>query len=344
MAILRGGTRIFGSDVRIGLSRDKSLENVTNDPRLRQKPGGDRQSTMGRFHSYVSEAEGMARKCKFYTSFQLPKGHNGIASGFNPLYNTTPPVGSNQKLASEVGEEGIGFSQGAQLRAVESQHRKRVQAFCKDITMPPRMTKMTPHQIYGPARQMVTGMSMADEPVTFTATFMCDKFLRERTYFELWQQAGINTNSFNVNYYDEYISPVEIFQLGGFEGAQERNSITYAVSILDCYPTSIGEITYSSAEDALVEFTVTFAYRYWINYFIDKAGQIQIGDSDFKSPEIKAGGPLGGLLGNLPAPLRRAGRDVISDLKRRLPIGDITGGRVFPPFNIGGGFIPPINI
>ena len=51
MAILRGGTRIFGSDVRIGLSRDKSLENVTNDPRLRQKPGGDRQSTMGRFHS-----------------------------------------------------------------------------------------------------------------------------------------------------------------------------------------------------------------------------------------------------------------------------------------------------
>ena len=55
MAILRGGTRIFGSDVRIGLSRDKSLENVTNDPRLRQKPGGDRQSTMGRFHSYVSE-------------------------------------------------------------------------------------------------------------------------------------------------------------------------------------------------------------------------------------------------------------------------------------------------
>ena len=38
------------------------------------------------------------------------------------------------------------------------------------------------------------------------------------------------------------------------------------------------------------------------------------------------------LLGRIHPELRRAGRDVLGDLKRRIPVGDLTGGRVFPPF------------
>ena len=37
MAILRGGTRIFGQDIRIGVPRDKSLVNVAGDKRLQRK-------------------------------------------------------------------------------------------------------------------------------------------------------------------------------------------------------------------------------------------------------------------------------------------------------------------
>ena len=85
---------------------------------------------------------------------------------------------------------------------------------------------------------------------------------------------------------------------------------------------------------------VTFTFRYWVNYFIDKAGKIELGQAEFDSPEVKrAGGLFGGLLGRLPAPLRRAGRDVLNELRRRAPIGRITGGRVFPPFKI-----PPLNL
>ena len=36
MAILRGGKRIGGMDVRIGIPRDKSLDNVAGDPRLKR--------------------------------------------------------------------------------------------------------------------------------------------------------------------------------------------------------------------------------------------------------------------------------------------------------------------
>ena len=59
MAILRGGKKIGGIDVRIGLPRDRSLDNVTGDPRLKRTQGGNPETTLGRFQSYVNEAEGL---------------------------------------------------------------------------------------------------------------------------------------------------------------------------------------------------------------------------------------------------------------------------------------------
>ena len=74
MAILRGGKRIGGYDVRIGIPRDKSLDDVAGDKRLQRRQGSNPETTIGRFQSYVNEAEGFARKARFYAEFSLPKG------------------------------------------------------------------------------------------------------------------------------------------------------------------------------------------------------------------------------------------------------------------------------
>ena len=74
MAILRGGKRIGGFDVRIGIPRDRSLDDVQGDARLKQRAGGNPDSTMGRIRSFVNEAEGFARKARFYVEFQLQNG------------------------------------------------------------------------------------------------------------------------------------------------------------------------------------------------------------------------------------------------------------------------------
>lgn len=314
MAILRGGKRIGGFDVRIGLPRDRSLDNVENDPRLRQKAGGNPETTMGRFQSYVNEGEGFARKARYYVEFQLPKG-------------VTPSVGN---------EELQGFSSNGQNRSVQLANAKRVQAFCSAISMPDRDVQTKEIRHNGPARKFVFDFKSAD----ITATFYADKFLRERSYFELWQQSAFSTQTFNYNYYDNYVSPINIFQLGNYASRQERDDVTYAVQLFDCYPKTIGPVSYSHDTNTVQTFDVTFTFRYWINYFIDKAGAVEIGQSEFNSPTVKrAGGVFGGLISKLPPELRRAGRDVLNDLRRRAPIGRITGGRVFPPFKI-----PPLNI
>tara|TARA_B100000214_G_scaffold324083_1_gene260877 strand:+ start:299 stop:1255 length:957 start_codon:yes stop_codon:yes gene_type:complete len=318
MAILRGGKRIGGFDIRIGLPRDRSLDDVQSDPRLRQKAGGNPETTMGRFQAMVNEAEGFQRKARFYVEFGMPKGV--VDDG------RTTMADEFQGFSTEVATEA--------MRADTT--KRRVQAFCREIAMPNREAVQKDIRHNGPPRSIVYDYTSAD----ITATFYTDKFMRERTFFEIWQKAAFSNTTHNFNYYDNYVAPVDIYALGSFASRDERDDITYGVRLFDCYPKTISEVTFNHDANDVQTFTVTFSFRNWVNYFIDRAGTIQLGESDFKQPTVKrAGGIFGGLLSKLPPEIRRAGRDVLNELRRRAPIGRVTGGRVFPPFRI-----PPLNI
>jgi len=75
MAILRGGKRIMGMDIRLGIPRDRSMDNINRDPRFKQRAGANPATTIGRYQSYVNEAEGFARKARFYVVFELPRAN-----------------------------------------------------------------------------------------------------------------------------------------------------------------------------------------------------------------------------------------------------------------------------
>ena len=322
MAILRGGKRIGGYDIRIGIPRDRSLDDVQSDPRLRQKAGGSPESTIGRFQAMVNEAEGFARKARYYVNFNLPRGV--------------------QPLSDQVDtEENLGFSRNNDLITFNNDPtKKRVQAFCNTITMPEREAVVKQIRHNGPPRNFVYDYKSA--PIT--ATFYVDKFLRERTFFELWQKAGLSTTTHNFNFYNDYVSDVDIFQLGQYASQQERDDITYGVRLYDCYPQIVGPVTYAHTANEVQTFEVTFTFRYWVNYFINQDGNIDLissttGQSEFNKPVVKEGGLFGGLISKLPPEIRRAGRDVLDGLRRSVPLGRISGGRIFPPFKL-----PPLNI
>ena len=336
MAIFRGGVKIFGSDVRLGLRRDRSLDNILLDPRFRDIEGGQqpdnpnlistKAALINQMLSYIMQGEGLARTGRFYASFQLPTGSEGPLSG---LY--------------AGGEEKRGFATEEINNQIQLDNGRRVNAFCRSIAMPDRTMTTTP-VITGPGapRHFVTDHTYGD----LTATFYADKYLRERQYFELWQKAAFNDRTNNFEFYDNYVSDIDIFQLGQFansaggsEDPNARDDITHGVKLYDCYPTNIGAPTLAYDATGVVEFTVTFKYRYWLNYFINKTADVELGDGGFDKSiaqepgRIKHGGGLfGSFFAFLPPELRRAGRDVLGDLKRRIPIGDLTGGRVFPPF------------
>ena len=327
MAILRGGVRIGGFDIRLGLPRDRSLDDVENDPRFRQKAGGNPETTMGRVQSYINEAEGFARKARFYVEFNLPKAGGAGITNIDP----------GSELSDAANELETTFKSSAEMISVQKANARRVQAFCSAIAMPERTVEMKEVKHHGPAYKIAIDYKSAD----ITATFYADKFLRERSYFELWQKAAFSNQSHNFNFYDNYVSDVNIFQLGQFASRNERDDVTYAVKLFDCFPKTISAVDYSYENNAVQTFQVTFGFRYWINYFLDRSGNIELGQPNFRDVTVKSSfGAFGGLLNKLPPELRRAGVDVLQGLKRRIPIGGITGGRVFPPF----GNFPPLNI
>jgi len=312
MAILRGGTRIFGQDIRIGVPRDKSLVNVAGDKRLQRRPGNP-GSTVGQFISQINVGEGVARPSRYLVRFwlnsKLKTGNYG-----QDIQGGPPPKQRNSYYTS-----------GDMLR--------NINMMCSKVTMPSRDINTTKHITYGPGREMPYAYSY---PGAIECTFYADKYLRQRAFFESWQSQIFSEDTHNMNYYDDYIGNMDIYQLGASGGEGDRDRITYAVRLEEVYPETIGSIDYTySSNNELVSVPISLQYKCWKNLTIDDINLASIGKSQSDIPTIKKGkdfGLFGGLLSKLPPELQRAGKQILDAGRRNLPIGRVTGGKVTPPF------------
>ena len=307
MAILRGGRRIGNYDIRVGIPRDRSLDNVNADERLRRKPGGNPESTINRFIAEINQGEGLARPNRFLVTINLPKRQVIEADDFD----MTPP---NNDLESLTTVRNIGM-------------------MCNQVTFPNRDINTKPHIMYGPRREMPYAYSFEG---SVSMQFYGDKFLRQRQFFENWQKKIFNYKNHNFNYYDNYVGSMDILQLGQFESQQDKDRVTYGVRLYEVYPQNVGGIDMAyGSNDQPTQIPVTLNYRRWINLTLDQVEGATIGAAFGDVPTIKASkefGLFGGLLSKLPPELRRAGRDILQTTRRNLPIGRVTGGKVFPPF------------
>ena len=318
MAILRGGRRIGPFDIRVGIPRDRSLDNVEGDRRLKRTMGGNPESTMGRVISTIAQGEGFAKPNRFMVDFVLPTGvDTGVAQG----------LGGSQGILFE--EEVQNSTVSGQMQR-ETQIQRGLRAFVENVDMPGRTLDTTDYKIYGPRRQVVTGHSFSGE---ITMSMYCDKFLRQRSFFEMWQKAAFDQGTNNVHFYEEYIGAVRIYQLGAFAENADRDRISYGVHLFECFPKTISAVTYGQGQnDEIQKISVSLAFRNWQNLTLDQVGNYTIGGG-FKKPEVVSAdrGLIGNILQKLPPDLRRAGRDAVNVIKQRVPIGAVFNGKVFPP-------------
>tara|TARA_Y100000592_G_scaffold92127_1_gene153368 strand:- start:373 stop:1332 length:960 start_codon:yes stop_codon:yes gene_type:complete len=315
MAILRGGTRIFGQDIRIGIPRDKSLVNVAGDKRLKRRPGNV-GSTIGQFIAAINQGEGVARPTRYLVRFFLNK--NLTIGDFGSQVITDPAIPPEAQSRDYYTQREV---------------RQNVEMMCNKVTMPSRDLLTAPHITYGPKREIPLAY-------TFNGTIECqfygDKFLRQRTFFEKWQEGIFNEDTHHLKYYDDYVGHMDIYQLGASGGENDRDRITYAVRLEECYPEIIGSYDYSyGATNELINLPITLRYRMWRNLTKKDINLATVGKSTGDIPTIKAAknfGLFGGLLSKLPPELQRAGKQVLEAGRRNLPIGRVTGGKVTPPF------------
>jgi len=316
MAILRGGRRIGNYDIRLGIPRDRSLDNVQGDPRLKRTMGNP-ESTIGRFQSKMAEGEGFARPNRFMVDFILPRGLNEQASN---------EAGADQFTFQEEVQRS---TLPGQLQA-ETELQRGLRAFCFSAELPGRNVDTAPLKTYGPKREIVYGHSYSQE---ITLSFYADKFLRQRSFFELWQNSAMDLATNNVHFYDEYTGAIRIYALGAFSGDAFRDRIAYGVHLYECYPKTITAVPLNyGTQNEIMQISISFYYRNWSNLSIDEVRNYTVGGG-FKKPTVKYKyGAFGKLLSKLPPEIRRAGRDVVNVIRQRVPIGSVFGGKVFPPF------------
>ena len=105
---------------------------------------------------------------------------------------------------------------------------------CESISFPGRNIDTTPDtNIYGPTREIATGFSFAE----LSARFQCSSDLREKEFFENWQKASFNANTWAMQFYNDYIGEIQIYIL------DEKDNRRYGVKIWECFPKNIAAKT-----------------------------------------------------------------------------------------------------
>ena len=319
MAIFRGGKRVGPFDIRIGLPRGREYDNIPGDPRLKQR--ANPETTLNRFRSAISKGEGIARNTRFLVRIGLPK--NDILT--RALTDIDIPFSNDEAFANvDPGLAKAAQKATAGTLQYEKDLAPMITLMCTNITMPSRTFTTAPYRIAGAPYKYPTSVQYSD----ITATFIGDKFLRLRQFFEVWQSTMYDNLNGMFEFYDNYISNIDIFQLGQFEDLNDRDSVTYGVRMRECFPSVIGDVQYDSGgNNQYVAINVTFSYRDWLNFDLDIDSTGKVGG--LSSGVVKPGG---GFLSGFPPELRRTGRNVINQLRRSIPIGKVFGGKVFTPF------------
>jgi len=178
---------------------------------------------------------GISKPNKYRVEFNLPRGVN-LPQGDISV--------NDDARAANIGRMEAYFNTGGMINVK-----------CHTMTFPQRSLLTMEHkQNSAPFR---TPYSATYDPVTFS--FYADGHLDTRDYFEVWQSAVINLGSNTMNFYDEYVSDVNMVML------DEYGHDAYAVSLFECYPLNIGIVDASySSENTFTTCTVTMAFKSWL--------------------------------------------------------------------------------
>ena len=133
---------------------------------------------------------------------------------------------------------------------------RKVSMRCESINLPGRnLNSTTDTNIYGPTREIVDGVTYAED---ISMTFQASSGLEERVFFEEWQTLAFDERSWNVKYYNDYISTVDIYIL------DRQNQRRFGLKLHEAFPKTIGATELSQgANNELIKLAVTFSFRYW---------------------------------------------------------------------------------
>ena len=300
MAIFRGGKRIGPFDIRLGLPRDRSMQNIDSDPRI--KSIANPESTIGRFRAAMASANGYARPTRFAVRVFPPVG---LAKLIEEQETAKYAEGSSEAADKAIDRVNTAPT-GKTMNDLTQSLGRQINIHCDTVSMPGHDLQVQTVQ-YGsaPQQDMVVAHGYAG---TINASFYADSFLRERHFFEMWQKMAVNHTTHKAKYYDDYIGKMQIFQLGSMDGDGQRDSPTYGIEATEVYPETLSAVEYNyGSSNQIVKINVGFQYKQWFNLATDKISGMEFDSSSQVIHDVKPGNE--GMFGFLPPELQRLLRE-----------------------------------
>lgn len=227
---------------------------------------------LDKFLSQVSK-QGLARANRWVVRVYPPRGltatgnilNNAINKGGNKLDINLPILdaadGVTDALAglgADLGNVSIGHNMNVPtLGYVLSNMGDKLEAlnlFAASCSLPGRQIETVPYDVYGETRNI--GVRHSHEGMSIN--YFCSENLREKTFFEQWQDVIFNPNNKRRGYYDDYVGTIEVKKYN----ANWKHEATYKFH--ECYPTGLSELGLAQdrAEDAL-QIAINFQFRYY---------------------------------------------------------------------------------
>ena len=140
---------------------------------------------------------------------------------------------------------------------------RQVSMRCESINLPGRnLNSATDSNIYGPTREIVNGVTYAED---ITMTFQAGSGLEERVFFEEWQALAFDERSWNVSYYNDYISTVDVYVL------DRQDNRRYGLKLWEAFPKTINATELGQGiNNEIIKLGVVFTFRYWTTLDIDR--------------------------------------------------------------------------
>ena len=127
---------------------------------------------------------------------------------------------------------------------------------CETATVPGRnLNTLTDSNVYGPTREIVDGVTYAED---ITLTFQASSELNERKFFEDWQENAFDPQTWDIGYYDDYTSEIQIYLL------DKQDTRRFGIRLIEAFPKTITATELNqSPTTSIIKTSVSFSFRYW---------------------------------------------------------------------------------
>ena len=189
-------------------------------------------------------------------SFSVETFRAKLEEGGGPAYGDRYHVAFNAPIGVRI--EASSYLRNDQVDSVTS----RLSWLCDTINIPSRSLTTTEFRTYGLPVKRPYGSVYTESQMEF----LCTRNMGEKKFFDAWLNYIFNNGSYDIAYYDKYVTDIDIYHFDRTaHDANDLSKSTYHITLEEAYPTLVGEVSMNHTATEILKIPITFTYKKYIH-------------------------------------------------------------------------------